>query len=126
MLFNTYRFRTALISCALALLVFGCSSSDEDDETVEVFPNEPVNEALPDPTEFAVTQSFLPPEGKKKPISYSVFLLENLAFYRKGLDYENPGQFNMHYDGSWEFYADRIANYRKTSTSGVCRRCYQD
>ncbi|MGR5066696.1 hypothetical protein [Photobacterium sp. DNB22_13_2] len=115
MLFRTCRVQSLLVSCVLALLIFGCSTSNEDDENVDVFANEPINEEDPVTTEVAITQSIPLPKGKAEPLSHPMFLLENLAFYREGLDYESPAQFTMHYDGSWEFYANRIANYRNTS-----------
>ena len=115
MLFRTYRIQSVLVSCLLSVLLFGCSSSDED-ESVDVVANEPVNEAGPEATTVAVTQSLLPPKGKKGSLSYPIFLLENLDFFREDLHYENPAQFTMFYNGGWEFYADRIANYRQTST----------
>ena len=115
MLYSISRVPSVLMSCVLALSIVGCSTSDED-ENVDVYTNESVNEAHPDATEFAITQSLLPPKGKKKSLSHPIFLLENLAFYRESLDYENPAQFTIHYDGTWEFYADRIANYRQAST----------
>ncbi|MGF1739453.1 hypothetical protein [Photobacterium satsumensis] len=117
MLFRTCRIQSVLVSCFLALLIVGCSSSNEDDENVGDFANEPVKEESLGTTEVAITQSLPLPKGKAEPLSYPMFLLANLAFYREGLQYESPAQFTMHYDGSWEFYADRIANDRKTSAS---------
>ena len=116
MLYSTSRVPSVLMSCVLALSIVGCSTSDEDDENVDVYANESVNETHPDATEFAVTQSSLPPKGKTKALSSPIFVLENLDFYREGFHYESPAQFTIFYNGSWEFYSDRIANYRKTST----------
>lgn len=115
MLFETSRIQSVLVSCILSLLLFGCSSSNED-ESADAAANEPVIEEGPEITAVATTQSLVPPKGKPGSLSYPIFLLENLDFFREGLDYENPAQFTMFYNGGWEFYADRIANYRNTST----------
>lgn len=42
------------------------------------------------------------------------FYLENIGFYSKRRHWDNPSTFTIYSDGSWFFYATRLANFDRT------------
>ncbi|UPW18886.1 hypothetical protein M0C34_01005 [Agarivorans sp. TSD2052] len=98
----------------LPLLVIGCSSPSEQTKLTD----EEVIDSPPEADEVNTLDIGVAPLSDMKPMKYSIFTLENIAFYRKSLHYENPAQFTIHNDGSWDFYASRIANFRRTGLGG--------
>ncbi|MDO6707072.1 hypothetical protein [Photobacterium sp. 1_MG-2023] len=84
----------------------GCSSGENDENAAA--------EAATSP--FDKTQTiYLPVRTDKTPGTKNIaFQFTNLAYFREGLQYDNPAQFTIFDDGSWEYYAENIVNRKIT------------
>ncbi|MEO1245663.1 MAG: hypothetical protein AAFX56_08245 [Pseudomonadota bacterium] len=96
--------RLALFFAALILsqpLLAANDGSDDNDNKTQDIGNEAVDVAL------AVSTL------EEAEISVD-FHFENVGFYSSRRHWDNPSTFTMHSDGSWFFYATRLANFDRT------------
>ncbi|GAB6263967.1 hypothetical protein L4174_019330 [Photobacterium sp. CCB-ST2H9] len=90
----------------LCLMLQSCSSSDTNEETNTTPAVSPIEQTR---------NVYQPARTDKAPSGRStVFQFTNIAYFREGLKYDNPAQFTIFDDGSWEFYAANILNSKIT------------
>ncbi|KKC99567.1 hypothetical protein [Photobacterium halotolerans] len=104
MSYNRRIFITSVTVLGLILLQ-GCSSGDEE-TSAQAPTTSPIDKTM---------NVYLPARTDKKPNTKNpVFQFTNVAYFRENLDYDNPAQFTIFDDGTWEYYAERILNKKIT------------
>ncbi|MCM0148900.1 hypothetical protein KCN56_10025 [Photobacterium galatheae] len=88
------------------LMLQSCSSGDDSDEANTATAVSPIEQTR---------NVYQPARTDKAPSGRStVFQFTNIAYFREGLKYDNPAQFTIFDDGSWEYYAENILNSKIT------------